>query len=45
MDGVVREMNVRIGKVGVDLCVDNKNWKLNTILFADEFLDYRKRKT
>ena len=36
MDGVVREMKARISNVGVELCTDDAEWKLNTMLFADD---------
>jgi len=36
MDGVVREVKARAGDVGIELCMDEAKWKLNTLLFADD---------
>ncbi len=33
MDDVIREM--KVGDVGVEMCVNDSKWVLSTILFAD----------
>ncbi len=35
LDGVTREMKAKVGDVGVEMCVNDGKWMLNTILFAD----------
>ncbi len=36
MDGVIREMKAKVDDVGVEMCVNNDKWVLNTIMFADD---------
>ncbi len=36
--GVVREVEAKVGNVGVELCMDDTIWKLNTVLFADDIV-------
>ena len=38
MDGVVREVNIRVGETGLGLIEGNKEqeWKINQVLFTDD---------
>ena len=36
MDGVIREMKAKVDGGGVEMCVNDDKWMLNTILFADD---------
>ncbi len=36
MDSIIREMEAKVGGVGVEMCVNNGKCVLNTILFADD---------
>ncbi len=36
MNGVLREMKASVCNIGADLCMNNPEWKLSTVLFADD---------
>ncbi len=36
MDGVVREMKTKVRNVAVKMSIDKTEWKLSTMLFADD---------
>ncbi len=36
MDGVMREMNGKVGEVGVRMYAEGRKWVLNSVLFADD---------
>lgn len=35
MDGIVREMIARLGNWGVQISINDMEWKLNTVPYAD----------
>ncbi len=38
MDGVMREVKGKVGKVGVRMYDEGRTWVLNSILFADDMV-------